>query len=269
MPTAEQLRNPPTPSEGDGSTSVLDDDGSTTTTWPDGTVRVDYADQSSMITYQDGAILNLYPDGTRTLNDQDGNPLDPTTAEPLPPGGPIPTAPETGPDRVLRFLHGDEEIANVGEAMGLMDAFTEALEGEINPLELVKMVFEMGLQGVKAMATEQRGGELRGWCYGVLYGALDMGSPPEPTFRGSLQGPDQDELDRSSWREGVSAAQHQLADGKEGRALRNKVLLRVARDGGQPATTLNAMWQATCEKTEDTQLARAYPNLSWPQPTGA
>ena len=32
---------------------------------------------------------------------------------------------------------------------------------------------------------------------------------------------------------------------------------------------LNAIWQATCEKTEDTQLARAYPNLSWPQPTGA
>src|SRR5215469_1855718 len=137
MPTAEQVRNPPMPSEGDSSTSVLDDDGSTTTTWPDGTVRVDYADQSSMITYQDGAILNLYPDGTRTLNDQDGNPLDPNTAEPLPPEGPIPTAPETGPDRVLRFLHGDEEIANVREAMGLMDAFTEALEGEINPLELV------------------------------------------------------------------------------------------------------------------------------------
>lgn len=269
MPTTDQLSNPPVPSEGDGSTSNPNDDGSTTTTWPDGTTRVDYPDHSSMITYTDGAILNLYLDGSRTLNDQSGNPLDPNTGQPLSSNGSIPTAPDTGPDRVLHLLNGDEEIANVLDALELVKTFGETLAGEVSPVGWVMQWIEAVLQVVKAMETEERGCKLRGWCYAVLYGALDMGIPPEPTFSGSLGGTDQDELDKSSWRDGVAAAQRQLANGKNGVMLRNRVLLRVARDGGQPATTLNAMWLATCEKTEDSQLAKAYPSLDWPQPTGA
>lgn len=269
MPTTDQLSHPPMASEGDSSTRVSNDDGSTTTTWPDGTVRVDYSDQSTMITYSDGAVLNLYLDGTRTLNDQAGNPLDPNTGQPMSSGDHAPTAPEAGPDRLLRLLHGDEPIASVLDAMDLVKAFGEALAGEISPVEWVMTFIEAVLQVVKAMGTEERGCELRGWCYGVLYGSLDMGSPPEPSFTGSLLGPDQDGLDKNSWQEGVAATQRQLADGKNGVVLRNRILLRVARDGNQPAATLNAMWQATCQKTEDDQLAKAYPSLNWPQPTGA
>lgn len=269
MPTDVQLSNPPVPTDGDGSSKVTNDDGSTTTTWPDGTVRVDYTNGSAMITFPDGAVLNLYADGTRTLNDANGVALDPQTGQSLQTNAPAPTAPVTGPDRILRILHGDEAVENVTEAADLLSAFKDALEGEINPVDIVEQVIEMVLQVVKAMETEERGCQIRGWCYGLMYGALNMGSPPEPAFSGSLQGPDQDALDHQAWDAGVSSAQQQLGTGQDGVALRNKVLLRVAYDGSQPATTLDEIWHASCTKSGDQQLAAAYPSLSWPAPTGA
>jgi hypothetical protein len=102
----------------------------------------------------------------------------------------------------------------------------------------------------------------------VLYGALNMGTPPEPTFQGSLMGPDQDQLDKQGWDQGVADGQQELANGADGVALSNKILLLVAHDG-DPAKALNDLWQASCAKSGDSQLAQAYPNLSWPQPTGA
>lgn len=269
MPTAAQLSNPLAAAEGDGSSRVTNDDGSTTTSWPDGTVRVDYADGSAMITFSDGSVLNLYADGTRTLNDKNGVALDPQTGQPEDANPPTPTAPETGPDRILHILNGDESVENLTEAADLVSTFKDAIEGEINPIDMVKKVIEMVLQVVKAMETEERGCQVRGWCYSLLYGALDMWTLPEPTFSGSLQGSDQDALDKQAWDAGVSMAQQQLANGQDGKALRNKVLLRVAYDGSQPATALNEIWQASCAQTGDQQLAAAYPNLSWPQPTGA
>src|SRR5260370_3044814 len=96
-----------------------------------------------------------------------------------------------------------------------------------------------------------------------------MGAPREPTFGGSEGGPEQDDVDRKAWRDGVAAAQTELADGTSGTALRNRVLLQIAHDGSQPGTTVTELWQASCDQTGDEALKQAYENLSWPQPTGA
>ncbi len=289
MPTVEQLSQA-TASPTDDCTVTNNDDGSIVTDWPDGTQRIDYPDSSEMVTFPDGAVLNLYADGGKDLNDAGGNALDPDTGAPLngssdpavitPPTdsgstttdpGEIDTPPDMGPDKILRLMRGDDRIGDVQEAVGLVDTLREAIEGEIDPTEWVKMWFEMVLSVIKALETEERGAYYRGWCYTVVYGALDLGTPPEPTFSGSLRGADQDDLDRQGWRDGVSTAGAQLADGASGTSLRNRVLLRVAKNGsGNPQATLREMYIAACEHTDDKDLRRAYEDiLGWPQPTGA
>jgi hypothetical protein len=269
MPSADQLATLPAATADDGSSQTANDDGSTTTTWPDGTSRVDYADGSTMVTFTDGAVLNVYPDGTRTLNDVNGVALDPATGAPPSGGGELPTPPDQTPDHLLRLINGDDTVSDIQEAVDLVKTFADTIGGELDPTEWVKQWFMALLAGIKALETEERGCYMRGWCYTVLYSALDMGRPPEPAFSGSLQGPDQDALDRQNWGEGVQAAEQQLAERPSGTALRNRVLLRLAQDGNQPAVTLNTLWQAACAHTDDTMLARAYEQIDWPQPTGA
>jgi hypothetical protein len=180
------------------------------------------------------------------------------------------TPPVQGPDAALRILDGGERISNLTEAKELYDALKEALEGEINPASWVLQWIKMVLSVLKALETEERGVYYRAWCYSVLYGALDMGTPPTPRFSGSLQGPDQDALDAQNWQQGVSTAQQQLADGADGLKLRNRTLLRVARNGSDPFATLKEMYAAACDATDDSQLKEAYSeSLGWPQPTGA
>lgn len=183
--------------------------------------------------------------------------------------GDTPTPAPSAAEQVSEVLDGIHRIVDVAEAAGYLagDAGELALEA-IEPVSVVLLAIELFTKVIQAMETEERGCSMRGWCYGVLYGALNIGSLPEPTFQGSLGGPDQDQLDQQAWDEGVTEAQQELASGADGVALSNKLLLRVAHDG-DPATTVNGLWQACCAKTDDTQLAAAYPNLSWPQPTGA
>lgn len=180
------------------------------------------------------------------------------------------TPPVQGPDAALRVLDGGEKIADLSEAKELWDAFKDALEGEIDPASWVVQWIKMVLEILKALETEERGAYYRAWCYTILYGALDMGTPPTPTFSGSLQGPDQDALDAQNWQQGVTAAQQQLGDGANGVKLRNRTLLRVAYNGGDPSATLKQMYAAACDATDDSQLKQAYVDiLNWPNPTGA
>ncbi len=274
MPTADELANIPSPVDGDGSSTSENDDGSMTVSWPNGTSRVDYVDGSTMISFADGSVLNLYADGSQTLNDQNGVALDPATGQPQGGGaaggrGDLPTPPDQGPDRALRLMNGDDKIADVTEALGLIDTLKDAIEGELDPAEWVKKWVEMVIQVIKAMETEERGAYMRGWCYTVLYSALDMGVPPEPRFANSLRGPDQDALDQQYWDQGVSEGTTQMSNAQDGVKLRNRVLLRIAQDGNQPNVTLDALWQAACAHTDDHLLAQAYEHLSWPGPTGA
>jgi hypothetical protein len=183
--------------------------------------------------------------------------------------GGTPTPAPTAAEQVSEALDGLHKIVDIAEAGAYLagDAGEAAL-GAIEPVSAILLVVELFTNVIQAMETEERGCSMRGWCYAVLYGALNMGTPPEPTFQGSLGGPDQDQLDKQGWDQGVADGQQELANGADGVALNNKVLLLVAHDGA-PAAALNDLWQSCCAKTGDSQLAQAYPNLSWPQPTGA
>jgi hypothetical protein len=180
-----------------------------------------------------------------------------------------PTPTPTTAEQVSQALDGAEKIGDVAEALALLagDAGEAALAA-IEPVNAILLTVELFTNVIQAMETEERGCSMRGWCYAVLYGALGMGAPPEPVFRGSLGGPDQDQLDQQGWDQGVADGQQELANGTDGVALGNKLLLRVAHDG-DPSVAVNVLWQACCTQTGDTQLAQAYANLGWPQPTGA
>jgi hypothetical protein len=188
-----------------------------------------------------------------------------------PSDGATPTPAPSTADQVSQVLDGLHKIADTAEAVAYLagDAGEVALTA-IEPLSGILLTIQLFTEVIKATQTEEHGCQLRGWCYAVLYGALNMGTPPEPTFQGSLGGPDQDQLDQQWWDQGVAQGQQDLANGTDGVALSNKLLLRVAHDG-DPATTLNGLWQASCAKSDadGQQLAQAYPELNWPQPTGA
>lgn len=290
MPTQAQLAEiNPTP--GDGSTSTTNDDGSTTITWPDGTSRVDEPDGSAIITFSDFSVLNLNTDGTRTLNDVNGSPLDPTTGQQLNGGGDQgpPAPPPTTVEQLTDFVEGASAIGDLATATGILrglgvaaivdkqygaiselaTALADALTGEISPAGWFKAPVKMLLSVIKAIQTEERGVSMRAWCYTVVYDAMGMGTPPEPTFSGSLQGPDQDAIDQKAWDDSVSQATEQLRDGANGTALRNRVLLLIAKCAGDPAQAVTELWANACTTSDDSQLLQAYPALGWPQPTGA
>jgi hypothetical protein len=281
-PTADQLADVD-PTDSDGSTMNPTDDDTTQYSWPDGTSRVNYPDGTATVSFPDFSTLNIASDGTRTLNDVNGNPLDPVTGGPVG-GGPAqeaetPTPPATLVQTLQSWLSGEAVVDGIPHAKEVLqgleaaDALKEALEGfEFTPLGAVKMVVEMTLEVLNATETEERGCRMRGWCYTVVYDAMGMGTPPEPPFSGSLKGPDQDALDKQWWDDGVAEAQKELADGTNGTILRNTVMLLVAKNSADPVATLNQLWTAACEKSGDggnAGLLAAYPSLDWPTPVGA
>ncbi|WP_031173843.1 hypothetical protein [Streptomyces durhamensis] len=291
MPTAEQLAQI-NPVDGDGSSVVQNDDGSTTTTFVDGTVRVDGTDGTVMVTFPDFSVLNIAADDTRTLNDVNGSPLDPTTGAPLSGqgGDQIPTPPATTVEQLTDFVDGVQAIGDLATAQGILKglgvaavvdqqygalselatAFSDALKGEVSPVNWFAQPLKMLLAVIKAIETEERGVAMRSWCYTVVYDAMGMGAPPEPTFSGSLQGPDQDAIDKKWWEESLGKAQEQLADGQNGVALRNQVLLLIAKCNGDPRAAVTELWAASCKKSGDDTgggLLASFPQLSWPDPT--
>ena len=160
----------------------------------------------------------------------------------------------------------DQQYSAVSE---LASALADALTGEISPVAWFKNAVLMLLNIIKAIQTEERGVSMRAWCYTVVYDAMGMGTPPEPTFSGSLQGPDQDATDQKSWDNSVIQATQQLGDGSNGTALRNRVLLLIAKCSADPAQSVTELWANACAASDDSQLLQAYPKLGWPQPTGA
>lgn len=257
--------NPP-PAEGEpGSVTEATDDGARTTTFPDGTTRVDYADGSAMITYPDFAVLNLYQDGSRDLTDAEGNRYDPYSGAPLNEIEP----PLYGAAEIQEILSGGRILGTLGEAKELVEAAVDAVSGAVDPADWAGQILNAVLEVIQALQTEERGCFLRGWSYGVLYGAQDLGRPPEPVFSGSLAGTEQDEINRQAWNDGADRAAADLADPESGGKVRNRTLIQVAIDGGDPATTLRKLWAAACANTDDWQLAAAYDHLSWPDPIGA
>lgn len=259
-----QLDPPPTAGDYGAVTESMEDETSVTS-WPDGTSRVDYPDGSATVTYPDFAVLNLFPDGRRTLTDAEGTSYDPYSGAPLYDL----EAPLYGAEEIQNILSGGKVLGTLGEAKELVEAAADSVRGAVDPVEWVGQVINAILEVVRALETPERGCFLRGWCYTLLYGALDMGEPPEPAFAGHYGGPDQDELNRVAWWEGVAKARADLNDGESGNAMRNKILIQVALNGGDATTTLRKMWSSACAPSDDWQLAAAYDHLSWPEPIGA
>lgn len=291
MPTEAQLANID-PVDGDGASVVRNEDSSVQTSWPDGTVRIDETDGRIQVTFADFSVLNIETDGTRTLNDVNGSPLDPSTGQPLDGQNHdvTPTPEPTTVEELQEFVEGVSSIADLAKAQGLLralniaavvdhrynalaeltGAFAEALKGELSPAGWFLQPLKMLLAVIKAIETEEHGVAMRSWCYTVVYDAMGMGDPPEPTFR-SLAGADQESTDKQWWDDAHSRAREQLDDGQSGTALRNRVLLVIAKCGGDPASAVTELWAAACRKSDDdgkTSLLAAYPVLNWPQPTG-
>lgn len=170
-------------------------------------------------------------------------------------------------DKVHDILEGHETLETLEKAVELLKGIAgdaEALESVsegIEPVGAILMVIGMVWNTIKAMETEERGCGMRGWCYGIMYAAMDMGTP-SGNCSGSLQGDDQDTLDNQAFNQGAADGAAQGADPK----VRNRLLLRIAKDGGDPGTTLSALWQNACENAEESQLAEAYGSLPWPGP---
>lgn len=291
MPTADQLAHIAVV-DGDGSSVVPNDDGSVQTSWPDGTVRTDEADGRIQVVFPDFSVLNIETDGTRTLNDASGRPLDLVTGQALDGSGSgsLPTPDPTSIEELQEVVEGISSIADLAKAEGLLRALNvaavvdkqysalaelagaleEALKGELSPVAWFMQPVKMLLAVIKATETEERGAKMRSWCYTLVYDALGMGDPPQPTFR-TIKGEDQAATDEEWWNEGHQSARAQLDDGQTGVALRNRVLLLIAKCGGDPAKAVTELWAAACQKSGDDEgagLLKTYDNLSWPQPTG-
>jgi hypothetical protein len=247
-----------------------------------------------MITFPDFSVFNIETDGSRTLNDASGAPLDLTTGEPVGGAGPqeTPTPEATTVKELQEFLEGASSISDLAKSTGILralniagvvdhqygalaelaGAFEEALTGELSPASWFIQPLKALLAVLNAIQTEERGAAMRSWCYTVTYDAMGMGDPPEPIFSGSLKGADQDALDRQWWDQARDRAHEQLADGRSGVALRNQVLLLIAKCGGDPGAAVTELWAAACRKSGDdgaAGLLAAYATLDWPQPTGA
>jgi hypothetical protein len=292
VPTPDQLAHIEA-AQGDGAVVVPDPDGSVQTSWPDGTVRIDETDGRIQVTFPDFSVLNIETDGTRTLNAADGSQLNATTGgAPDGQAADTPAAPATTVQELQELVEGVTSIAGLAQAEGVLkafhiagvvdreygalaelaSAFGEALKGELSPASWFIQPLKMLLEVIRALETEERGAAMRSWCYTVVYDAMGMGEPPQPRFEGSLKGADQDALDRDWWNDARGKAQEQLADGKEGVALRNRVLLLIAKCGGAPASAVSELWAASCRKSGDdgnAGLLASYPRLGWPEPTGA
>lgn len=292
MPTLEQLSHISVV-DGDGASVVNDEDGSVTTSWPDGTVRVDETDGRSMVTFSDYSVLNIEADKTVTLTDVNGKPLDTTTGEPLgePADTSIPTPPPTTVQELKEFVEGASSISDLAGAKGILRgfavagvvdkqysaiselafAFKDALEEDMSPASWFIQPIKMLLEVINALQTPERGAGMRSWCYTVTYDAMGMGLPPEPTFANNLLGPDQDALNQKWWDDSRAEASTQLADGQNGTALRNRVLLLIAKCNGDPASAVTELWAEACRKSGDdgnAGLLASYSQLSWPDPTG-
>jgi hypothetical protein len=241
-------------------TTTHNDDGSTTTSIPDGTARVDYPDGSSMTTYPDNRVLNVSPDGTRTLTDVNGIALDPDTGKPLSPSPPVVKESavtekdiETGAHVISTLL---EAAAIIGHAETVL-AFVE-------PLNAVTMPVAMAIGVWRALEASVRAYSTMGYCYGLMYGALDTGKPKYPEGAYSLDSAETIREKQAAFEDGIAKASAHLSNGSAGVALRNRVLIRTAFLNSDPDATLNEVWKVLCESEGDDFYAKQFA-LRWPE----
>ncbi|MDN7177206.1 hypothetical protein M0D69_04110 [Caballeronia sp. SEWSISQ10-4 2] len=248
-------------SDTDLSTTTNNEDGSTTTRFfPDGTTRVDYPDGSSMTAYPDNRVLNVSPDGTRTLTDVNGVALDPDTGKPL---GSSPPVVEKSPVSEKDLETGAHFISTLLEAAAIV-ADAETMLVFVEPINAVAMPVAMAIEVWRALEASVRAYSTMAYCYGLMYGALDMGKPKYPEGAYSLDSAETIRDKQAAFEDGIAKASAHLSNGSAGVALRNHVLIRTAFLNSDPHATLNEIWKVLCESEGDDFYAKQFA-LRWPE----
>jgi hypothetical protein len=241
------------------STTQDNDDGSTTTTLPDGASRVDYTDGSSTTTYSDGRVLNIDSDGARTLNDGNGVALDPETGEPMSADQPVLAAAAVTADEIESGVH---VILTLTEAAAII-AEAEVVLVFLEPINALLMPITMAIELWHSLEASVRAYGTMGYCYGLMYGALDMSQPSYPEGAHSLDSEATMRDKQASFGDGARKAAEQLGDGSTGVALRNRILVRTAALNSDPSATLNELWRVVCSGSGDDFYAEKLA-LLWP-----
>jgi hypothetical protein len=177
------------------------------------------------------------------------------------------TPPESIQDQIHDFVTGVRTITDETVALAIAVGASEAIIAGFEAVGGILAAVELVWGTIEAMEIKEQIWGAQGWCYGVMGAALGLPDcpPPDWTVPGS-DDPDpdaQNELNKQAFRQGVS-------DGRQacgGVAFRNRVLLRIAYDGQNNQTTLNALWQAQCNQMSGgSNILSLYPALSWPVP---
>jgi hypothetical protein len=162
------------------------------------------------------------------------------------------------------ILNGAHALTTAAEVLEIFGTLPESLGAWVEPVGGVLQVISMVTNTIQALEVEERGAGYRGTAYGLVYGALGMGTP-SATCSGSGQGAGQDQLDQAAFDKGASDAASSMGD----IVSRNRVLVRIAKDGGDPRISVNTLYQALCASSDDGPLAQAYSSLPWPAPVCA
>ena len=164
---------------------------------------------------------------------------------------------------VERIGKGDLILTTVEQVAELFGQLPEAL-AEWTPFGWFTVPIESTYHVIKAMDTQERGAGYRGLAYGMMYGALGMGTPSH-TVQLSESGEEERQLSQDAWNKGAAEGASAMADVVN----RNHLISRIAADGHDPHRTLNEIFQELCWGSGDdggAGLAAVYDNLPWPGP---
>jgi hypothetical protein len=132
------------------------------------------------------------------------------------------------------------------------------------PLDGVLTVAVMTWEVWRALESANRAYATAGHTYGLMYGALDLDGPEYPAGQHSLDTDETIAIKRQKFAEGVDNARAELANGADGVALRNKILLRTAYLNSDPSALLEELWQSSCRRV-DNDFYADHLKLMWPQ----
>ena len=163
-------------------------------------------------------------------------------------------------EEILDGVHG---IGDVAEAVAVLRD-CEGLLAALEPINGVLTVAVLLLHYYEAINAKYSAYECAGTAYGLIQGAIGNGSTDYPSGNYSLEDEETIQIKRNSWAKGVEAAKSKLNGDQKGTALRNKILLHIAKDNSQVETTLDRIWRCLCDANGISNPYSTRMRLSWP-----
>jgi hypothetical protein len=170
-------------------------------------------------------------------------------------------------DDVRAILDGVHAIGDLAEAAALVNGGPTAellLEG-LEPFNAVLTPIVLALNVLHGMNAKYIAYGCAGTSYGLIVGASGQGSTAYPAGGYSIEDDETVQLKQKSWSDGVSDAQSKLGDGQNGVALKNKIMLRIAQNGGSPEPVLQETWVELCKSCDIETPYADQMCLLWPQ----